>query len=456
MGAQKARNIIGVVRTDQAGNIVADTSYPITHAEIRQLDGERIVIRIDTLPRAELMRVVGMVLPGKRDWRRHSVQQIQDAILTGKLPMTLADGVTWIQDVQPKVQVPAPMTSVTVAAPMDDELDTVTMEPTPATVAAPMAPVAAPMTPVDAGTGSAIEDALTSLMRSVAQDTVNESQVRAIVKDEVGDLVAKAVEGVTAPNVIHFTLPTLETVEVTGHAHALLPKVVQAIHAREGLFLVGPAGSGKSYLVEQAAGTLGLPYYSISCHGQMTASSIWGYSDAHGNYQRTLYREAYENGGVFNLDEGDAGNSNVLASVNGSLAGSSAAFPDGMVKRHADFVCVMTGNTFGTGPNAMFVGRNVLDAATLNRFRRVEVLYDDQLEESIAMGIAPELAGDWLATIRRYRARADEHGLKVVVSPRDTFSCLKLMLAGWTKQECVETVLAGMTPDQRAKIAGSR
>jgi cobaltochelatase CobS len=52
-----------------------------------------------------------------------------------------------------------------------------------------------------------------------------------------------------------------------------------------------------------------------------------GYMDAHGKLVRTLLREAYEHGGVFLLDEIDAGNPGVLTVLNALLANGQVGFP---------------------------------------------------------------------------------------------------------------------------------
>jgi cobaltochelatase CobS len=104
--------------------------------------------------------------------------------------------------------------------------------------------------------------------------------------------------------------------------HKVLPNVLINLQLRQNIYLVGPAGSGKSYIAEQACELLNLPFYQISVCNQTTQSLLLGYQNAAGHYVRSNFREAFEHGGVFLLDEIDNGNANVLAVLNSALASS--------------------------------------------------------------------------------------------------------------------------------------
>jgi energy-coupling factor transporter ATP-binding protein EcfA2 len=159
--------------------------------------------------------------------------------------------------------------------------------------------------------------------------------------------------------------------------------VLKLISTKEPVFLYGPAGSGKTSLAVKSADILELPHYSISVNEQTTKTDFLGYFDAHSKLVMTNFRKAYEHGGVFIIDEIDAGNPNVLTVLNSALANGFMAFPDGNVARHDDFVCVCTGNTTGNEANIQYIGRNILDAATLDRFIRIYIGYSDVLEQAI-------------------------------------------------------------------------
>lgn len=163
-------------------------------------------------------------------------------------------------------------------------------------------------------------------------------------------------------------------------AHEMTEEVLAYLSARIPLLLVGPAGSGKTHIAINCAKLLGLPFYSISVNEQTSKSDFLGYKDAKGDLVETNFRQAYEKGGVFIIDEIDAGNPNILTVVNSALSNDTCPFPDGMVTRHEDFVAVCTANTFGEGESLQYIGRNILDAATKDRFASLYIDYSDTLE----------------------------------------------------------------------------
>lgn len=232
------------------------------------------------------------------------------------------------------------------------------------------------------------------------------------------------------------------TFETSGRQHAYFPLIVAALHAKQHVWLVGPAGGGKTTVVSKAAETLGLQHRAISVCAQSTKTDLLGFIDASGVYRGTAFREAFEHGHVFLLDEADNGNANVLAVLNAALANGEMTFPDKTVARHADFVCVACANTFGNGATAAYVGRNQLDAATLDRFFFVQMPLDEGLEASFIglSGIpSPEFnlesggqttAESWFAIVQKARKAAEASGIKAIISPRATLGGAKLAALG--------------------------
>jgi len=126
-----------------------------------------------------------------------------------------------------------------------------------------------------------------------------------------------------------------------------------------------------------------------------------------------------------------------------------------MVKRHADFVCVAAGNTYGNGATSEYVGRNPIDAATKDRFVFIDVNIDEAVENAMlqSVGLDASLASEWLTIVRKARTNVQTYGLKVIVSPRATEGGARLLRAGWTMRDTVDaTLLKGAKPDQTAKI----
>lgn len=237
---------------------------------------------------------------------------------------------------------------------------------------------------------------------------------------------------------------------IEGLKHKQLEQLITYSALRLSPLLVGMAGTGKSHAGEQVAEALGLQFYAMSVGAQTSKSDIIGYNDASGNYVRTHFRDAYEFGGVFLMDEIDAGNANVLIQVNAALSNGLCAFPDAMVKRHEDFIFIASANTYGNGADRQYVGRNQLDAATLDRFAVIDWLIDDDLEESLAVGLNGKA---WYMSVRAARDYVAEKKIRALISPRATQKGSQLLNAGQDLKEVIDaTMLASVPQDKRQDV----
>jgi energy-coupling factor transporter ATP-binding protein EcfA2 len=228
-------------------------------------------------------------------------------------------------------------------------------------------------------------------------------------------------------------------------AHMMLPDIVMACVAGVSPFLVGPAGSGKTTLAEQVATVLKLKFYMAA---RVTSEfKLMGFRTATGETVRTQFREAFEHGGVFLFDEVDASDADALTSFNAALANGLGDFPDGMIKRHKNFVAIAAGNTFGRGADRQYVGRNQLDAATLDRFQTFEVDYDEMLEL--------ELSGDveWARYVQKVRAAIEAEKVRHIVSPRASIQGAKLLAHGMERDKVEEACIwKGLDSASRARV----
>lgn len=174
--------------------------------------------------------------------------------------------------------------------------------------------------------------------------------------------------------------------------HSAFADLLLLLDAGLPVWLQGPPGTGKSTMAEQAARALSTTFHPLSCHEMMTRTDLFGYRDAAGNDHRTPLWDAYENGGVFLLDEVDNGNPNLLAALNSAMSNGHCVFGSGtVVPRHPDFRVIATANTAGLGPEAGYIGRNGVDLATRDRFVTVLVPIDPVLEAALAaIGLGDE------------------------------------------------------------------
>ncbi|MEV5827311.1 AAA family ATPase [Spirillospora sp. NPDC052242] len=292
----------------------------------------------------------------------------------------------------------------------------------------------------------ALEESRTELTRTVG----------AFARDEAARVVAE-VAAETVPPVVEVRVGAApDAIRVGGHTHAVFPDLVLALGAGCHVLLVGPAGTGKSMMAQQAAEAFGQEFHALSLGPTTPMSKIFGYYDAHGNYHGTPFRRAFEHGGLMLLDELDSGHPGLLAELNQALSIRSCAFADGMVRAHPDFRLVATANTYGTGGDRQYVGRQALDAATLDRFAVVDVPVDEDLEERVTLAHAPDRADDArevLAEVRRLRATAADKRLPVMFSPRACIDAARLLQAGASVEQAMRwRVVRGMSEAHRSAL----
>lgn len=236
-----------------------------------------------------------------------------------------------------------------------------------------------------------------------------EKKTKGIAQKVTEDVVKRVVEELHHARPVEIIVGDKAQV-MEGLTHHKFEEILSYMSARISLILVGPAGSGKTHIAFQCAEALGLDKFSISVNEQTSKADFMGYVDANGKLVRTNFRNAYENGGVFIVDEIDCGNPNILTIINSALSNDWCPFPDGMVKRHEKFMCVCTANTFGEGESVQYVGRNVLDSATKDRFATLFVSYDKNIENSIDM--------KWVGLVRELRDYFTKNNTNFVVSTR--------------------------------------
>lgn len=210
-------------------------------------------------------------------------------------------------------------------------------------------------------------------------------------------------------------------VELEGVVHEAFDEIIKFVQANEPVFLVGPAGSGKNVLCQQVAKALGLKFYFSNAVTQ--EYKLTGFTDAMGVFHESQFYKAFKNGGLFMLDEMDASIPETLLILNSAIANKYFDFPApiGYVEAHPDFRVIAAGNTFGLGADYDYVGRNQLDAASLDRFGLVPVDYDPRIEESCANGDM-----DLLSFCRKFRSATKKAGIRTVVSYRAISRIAKL------------------------------
>jgi len=275
----------------------------------------------------------------------------------------------------------------------------------------------APPSPLDEKTKALIEKTEDMVAQTKGMVSKIDAVIESKVKEKVDSLVKKL-------PLVEFTVNDIKRRKVKK-IKATLPaefkKMVALAQARRHIYLVGPAGCGKTYLAGKLAEVLALDFASISCSLGMSESQLAGWLVPTGKggqfeYRRSPFVKAYEEGGVFLMDEIDSADPNTLTFMNSALANKQFSIPNRpneVAVRHPDFVFIACANTFGNGADRMYVGRNQLDTATLDRFRigTIEMDYDDGVEKSL-------VREDILTWGRKVRSTVNRAGLRRVVSTR--------------------------------------
>ena len=279
---------------------------------------------------------------------------------------------------------------------------------------------------------------------------INDTVERAVYSNYTDSMITKLIhekldEYGIKPKVKTITVDNVATgkkVDI-GLAHEKFEDVLKAVSARLNVFLVGEAGSGKTTAGVKVAEALGLEFASMSVSGETSIIDFFGYKDANGNVNTTEFERFYTCGGVFLIDEFDAGNPNVLAVINQALANGSCMFAGGMKNRHDDFVCMASGNTVGHGATSEYIGRNRIDGATLDRFVQIEFNIDESLEMAICSN------RDWCKMVQDIRANARAKEVRAIITPRATLYGEKLLAQGMDIETVLNyTVFKGLNEDE--------
>ncbi|QWY83157.1 ATPase domain-containing protein [Rhizobium phage RHph_X2_24] len=301
-----------------------------------------------------------------------------------------------------------------------------------------------------------MHDAIVKILEAVNAPGFEVSLTRRIARAE---MQAEILSGETTKRLIRETLETLAPRQLVitspngqsrldGLHHYMTETIVRIVGIGHHVMMVGPAGCGKTTIGEHAARALNLPFYITSTIND--THELTGFVDGYGKYHSTPFRQAFEHGGVWVADEIDAWDAAALLAANSALANGYANFPDRdtPIARNANFRMVATANTFGNGADRVYIGRNELDAASLDRFATVNVDYDLNLERMFANGNVK-----WLEHVWETRKKVNDKNIRHVVSSRAIAMGSAALAAGLQWNDVEEIYLfKGMGKSDREKL----
>lgn len=244
-----------------------------------------------------------------------------------------------------------------------------------------------------------------------------------------------------------------------GLQHKMFETLLKFIRTRFPVWIPGPAGSGKTTAAMNVAKALNLPFHFNGAVD--TEYKLLGFTDAGGHFHQTPFYLAFKYGGVYLFDEVDASNPNAMVAMNAALENGKCVFGNGeCVEIHADFYVIAAANTYGGGATHEYVGRNKLDAATVDRFIMLEWDYDEALERAVAHMQNPNsesVVDDWVTYVQRVRLIVkNTSGIKHVVSPRASLRGARMLCNGINRESVIAaTVRKGLSSDQWLTVSRS-
>lgn len=294
-------------------------------------------------------------------------------------------------------------------------------------------PAAEPAKPAPAGLEAVIIEAIGPHLTTLIDWSSVYARAEEIARTEARNVAPVRVEVRGPLGVIHDA----------GVQHAEFPRLLAMLNQGVNVWLVGPAGTGKTQAAHAAAKALGLKFTPKAVGPTSAEYDLLGYNNANGAWTKGAFYDSFKHGGVLLIDEIDGASGDSLIAINGMLANGWAMFGDEYVEKHPDFRVIAAANTIGTGRDSVYIGRSQLDGATLDRFSNLRWGYDKGIEDSICAtweAAAPARASQvraWYTYVLRVRAAVESVDVRMPVTTRALLDGAKLIAGeGWTLDAC--------------------
>ena len=321
---------------------------------------------------------------------------------------------------------------------------------------------------------SSSEDGLTDMLATLVSDRIG-GNVEGIIKDSVREVKAsmleqfdsetsktkKYVDGAIAtlrkPVQIHIDgVPATTIEEMT---HEAFPEILECLKHFGRVWLCGPSGTGKSFILEQCAKALGYSkekgnYEYVKGGAGVTESHLTGRMTFDGEFIDGAVSRAFRNGNFLCLDEFDGFDANcglVFNSVfdNQGILATPNDREHPMVLKSDGFMVGVASNTWGDGQDFNYVGRGQLDLATLDRLnlQKFEVDYDKNIERA--------LSGDYIDMANMLwdlRSRTFSNSVSRIISTRLFIDGQKWRKLKKSNGQILDKITVNWTKEERSKV----
>ena len=223
------------------------------------------------------------------------------------------------------------------------------------------------------------------------------------------------------------------------------------------VYLYGPAGTGKSYMVKRIADAIGAGYWETGIVSMK--EELLGFTDAGGRYNEPECVKILKHGKegkaitIMNFDEFDGMPNGVTLTWNNIFASRRFTTPEGTFEVHPSVRFVATGNTTMDGSDENY-DRETVDKSVKTRWLFKAVDYDKKVEKKLA-------DADIVEFLQGLRRAKNNCGLDLMVTYRE-FTALQ-----WSKDVINEGIMSftdaldscvfkGLSDDDKDTLRGDR
>jgi len=301
-----------------------------------------------------------------------------------------------------------------------------------------------------------------AIEESLIKNPIKFNQLHKSIKDRL----------LATPHIIKYELSERKSTEFKNPEITAFHKIIDDVMMGNNVFLVGGAGTGKTYLAEQLVSkmALGRPHITINCSQWTSPTEIIGGQTMDGYVEGKLI-EAWQNGYILILDELPKIDPNTAGLFNDALA--KTKIPNAVIfnarkesfVKHPDFGCIATGNIYPDKESMIYGANNRQDLSLLDRFsgsvyfiEKNPEIEQDILQNNMIWSICDRIR----SVIEELKYEA-QMSLRFMLNARDTYDLEMLRFnkpaknkipadIGKTLKNAVDSYLSTFTDVQKKNI----